>query len=148
MGRLIENKKAKFNYEILEEYESGIELLGLEVKSSKRKQGSLDGAHVIIRGAEAYLVGAHIPPYQPNNTSKDYDSYRNRKLLMTKKEIHEIMGKEKMKGFTVVPISMYLKARNIKVQVAIVRGKKERDKRETIKRRESDRQIDRLLKIQ
>lgn len=148
MARLIENRKAKFNYEILKEYESGIELLGLEVKSIKNKQGSLEGSHVIVRGAETYLVGAHIPPYQPNNTPKDYDPYRNRKLLITRKEMDEIMGKESMKGLTIVPISMYTKGRNIKVQVAVVRGKKEHDKRETIKKRESDRNIDRLLKTQ
>ena len=84
---LIHNRKASFNYEFLEKLEAGIELLGHEVKTLREKKGSLEGAYIIVRGDEAYLVGAYIPPFQPKNTPEGYDPYQNRKLLLTKKEI-------------------------------------------------------------
>src|SRR3990172_2784107 len=146
MQTLVENKKARFNYEILDKYEAGIELLGLEVKSVKNHRGSLEGAFVIIRGGEAYLIGASIPPYQPGNTPKEYESERNRRLLITKKEIKELGGYGENKGLTIVPLSMYNKVGKIKVIIATVRGKKKYDKRETIKKREFDRETRRTLK--
>lgn len=146
MSSLIENKKANFNYEILETMEAGIELLGHEVKSIRKREGSLEGARVIVRGNEAFLVGATIPPYQPANTEKDYEPERNRKLLLNKKEIMIILGAESKKGLTIIPISVYNKGRKIKVSVAIVRGKKKYDKRDSIKKRETDRDIRRTLK--
>ena len=124
MSLLIENKKVHFNYEILEEMEAGIELLGFEVKSLRKKNGSLDGAHITVRGSEGYLIGMTIPPFQPANAPKDYDQSRIRKLLLTKKEIEEMAGKEKQKGLTIVPISVYNKGRKLKVGIGIVRGKK------------------------
>jgi len=146
MAHYAENRKARFNYEILEKYESGIELLGVEVKSVRGGQMSLEGAFVIIRGGEAYLINANIPPYQAKNTPKDYDPLRNRKLLLTKKEIAELSGNDKNKSLTIVPISVYNKGRKIKVEIALVKGKKKFDKRETIKRRETDREIRREYK--
>ena len=146
MANLIENGKARFEYEFLESYEAGIELLGFEVKALRNHRGSLLGAHVIVRGGEAYLINADIPPYQPNNTPIDYDPKKNRRLLFTKKEIVELADKEKTKGLTLIPISMYNKGRKIKVQIAVVRGKKLRDKRETIKKRDVDREIRREMK--
>lgn len=146
MSSLIENKKAHFNYEILETMEAGIELLGHEVKSIRKREGSLEGARVIVRGNEAFLVGATIPPYQPANTEKDYEPERNRKLLLNKKEIMIILGAESKKGLTIIPLSVYNKGRKIKVSVAIVRGKKKYDKRDSIKKRETDRDIRRTLK--
>lgn len=146
MSSLIENRKAHFNYEILETIEAGIELLGHEVKSLRKREGSLEGARVIVRGSEAFLVGATIPPYQPANTEKDYESSRNRKLLLNKKEIMLILGAESKKGLTIIPLSVYNKGRKIKVSVAIVRGKKKYDKRDSIKKRETDRDIRRTLK--
>lgn len=143
---LIENKKAYFNYEILEKFEAGIELLGFEVKSLKSGQGSLEGSHVTIRGNEAFLMGMQIPPYQPTNTPKEYDPKRNRRLLLTKKEIAEIEKAEAQKGLTIVPLSVYNKGRKVKITIGIVRGKKKYDKRETIKKRDSDREIKRDLK--
>lgn len=143
---LIFNKKATFNYEVLEKFEAGIELLGLEVKSIRLKHGSLDGAYVSVRGNEVFLVGAHIPPYQAGNTPESYDPYRVRKLLLSKKEIKELIGKEKIKGLTIVPISMYNKGRKIKVEIAIARGKKKYDKRQAIRKREQNREVERLLK--
>ena len=86
MAHYTENRKVYFNYEILEKYEAGIELLGIEVKSIRNGKMSLEGAFVIIRGGEAFLINANIPPYQPNNAPKDYDPLRNKKLLLTKKK--------------------------------------------------------------
>ncbi|MFA6300819.1 MAG: SsrA-binding protein SmpB [Candidatus Paceibacterota bacterium] len=146
MASYAENRKARFNYEFLEKYETGIELLGTEVKSVRGGQMSLEGAFIIVRGGEVFLINANIPPYQPQNSPKDYDSLRNRKLLLTKKEITELAGSEKNKSLTIVPISVYNKNRKIKVEIALVKGKKKIDKRETIKKRETDREIRREYK--
>jgi SsrA-binding protein len=141
-----ENRKARFNYEFLEKYETGIELLGTEVKSVRNGQMSLEGAFVIVRGGEAYLINANIPPYQVKNAPTDYDPLRNRKLLLTKKENAELSGSEKNKSLTIVPISVYNKGRKIKVEIALVKGKKKFDKRETLKKRDTDREIRREIK--
>lgn len=146
MPTLLENRKARFDYELLELFDAGIELLGVEVKSLTRNHGSFEGTRVIVRGGEAFLVGMHIPPYQPGNAPETYDPARNRRLLLTKKEIATLAGAESRKGLTIVPISLYTKNRKLKVRVAIVRGKKKYDKRETIKRRDTLRDIARELK--
>ena len=139
---LIHNKKAGFNYEIMETLDAGIELLGFEVKALRGKHGSLEGAHVVVRGKEAFIVGSSIPPFQPKNTPTDYDPERNRRLLLTKKEIASLAGSAtaKGKGLTIVPLSVYNVGRKIKVKIALVRGKKKFDKRETIKRRDINRE--------
>jgi SsrA-binding protein len=144
MPTLIDYAKARFDYEILESTEAGIELLGLEVKSLKLKHGSLEGSYVLIRGGEAFLQNMLIPPYQEKNTPKDYDPRRPRRLIVSKKEIASWANAAK--GLTIVPISIYTKRNLIKVQVALVRGKKKYDKRESIKRRESDREMSRVMK--
>lgn len=146
MASYAENRKARFNYEFLEKYETGIELLGTEVKSVREGTMSLEGAFVIVRGGEAFLINANIPPYQPKNAPKDYDPLRNRKLLLTKKEIAELGGSEKNKSLTIVPISVYNKNRKIKVEIALVKGKKKFDKRETLKKRDTEREIRRAIK--
>lgn len=146
MAYYAENKKARFNYEILEKYEAGIELLGVEVKSVRGGQMSLEGAFVIIRGGEAFLINASIPPYQVKNSPKDYDPLRNKKLLLTKKEITELSGSEKNKSLTIIPISVYNKGRKIKAEIALVKGKKKFDKRETLKKRNVEREIRREYK--
>ncbi len=146
MTILVDHKKARFNYEILEKFEAGIELLGLEVKSLKKGQGSLDGSHVVVRGGEAYIVNMMIPPFQEKNTPGDYEPRRNRKLLLTKKEIQELGSQEDSRGLTIVPISIYNKSNLIKVSVAVVRGKKQFDKRNTITKRETDREARRAMK--
>lgn len=143
---LIENKKAHFNYEILEKFEAGIELLGHEVKSLKDKKGSLEGAYIIVRGGEAYLINANIPAYQPANTPENYDPNRNRRVLLTKKEIAELAVSEGTKGLTIVPISVYNKGRKLKLSLGIGRGKKKADKRESIKKRDTERELGRTLK--
>ena len=145
MANLLENKKVHFNYEILERFETGIELFGFEVKSLRSKLGSLEGSYVTIRGNEAYLIGSFIPAYQVKNTPKDYDPKRNRRLLLNKKQIFELSQTEN-KGLTLVPIVMYNNKRWIKIEIALVRGKKKFDKREDIKKRQSNIDIRRELK--
>jgi SsrA-binding protein len=144
MATLIDYAKARFDYEILESFEAGIELLGFEVKSLKLKHGSLEGSYVLVKGGEAFLQGMLISPYQEKNTPKDYDPRRTRRLILSKKEIAGFANATK--GLTIVPISIYTKRNLIKVQVAIVRGKKKHDKRESIKRRESNREMERAMK--
>lgn len=142
----VTNKKAHFNYEILEKFEAGIELLGFEVKAIKNNQGSLEGAHVSVRGGEAFLLDFDLPPYQTKNTSADYERTRVRRLLLTKKEIKHMGDEESKKGIAVVPLSIFEKGRKIKVDIALARGKKKFDKRETIKKRDTDREIRREMK--
>ena len=139
MPTLVDYKKAYFNYEILETIEAGIELLGFEVKSLKKGQGSLDGAYVLIRGGEATLMNMLVSPYQEKNTPKGYEPRRARRLIISKKEIAELANTAK--GLTIVPISVYTKGNLIKVSLATVRGKKQFDKRESIKKRETDRTV-------
>lgn len=146
MSNLIEHKRAHFDYELLEQFEAGVQLFGTEVKSLRAHHGKLEGAHVTVRGGEAFLMNAEIPPFQAANTGKGYESTRNRRLLMTKKEIAEIAKAEEQAGLTIVPISMYNKGRVIKLRLAIAKGKKKGDKRETIKKREAIREIARAVK--
>lgn len=148
MTTLIGHKRARFDYEILHTFEAGIVLSGHEVKSLRKGNAKIEGAYVIVRGGEAFLVGASISPFQSSNMPKDYDPERPRKLLLSKKELTELLTESEKKGLTVVPISMYNKGRNIKVQVSVVRGKKEFDKRASIEKRETDRSILRTLKNQ
>lgn len=143
---LIENKKVGLEYHLLEEMEAGLELFGFEVKSLRAGLGSLKGARVVARGGEAYLVGASIPPWQIANAPKSYDQERTRRLLLNKKEIDRISGAESEKGLTIVPIRVYNKSRKLKLAIAIARGKKKADKRQTIRAREEKRRIDRTLK--
>lgn len=143
---LVQNKKAYFDFEILETIEAGIALLGTEVKSIRNNQGNLEGAHVIIRGGEAFLVGANIPAFQKKNTPDSYDPERTRKLLLNQKQLHELYTHSEQKGLTIVPISLYNKNRNIKLEIGLARGKKKVDKRETIKKRDVERELRRSLK--
>ncbi|MCK5285729.1 MAG: SsrA-binding protein SmpB [Candidatus Pacebacteria bacterium] len=146
MATYIKNKKASLKYEILEKFEAGIKLLGFEAKSIKNNKGSLDGSHISIRGGEAIIFNLDIPPYQPNNTPESYDPKKNRTLLLNKKEIEALMQKEDQKGLTIIPLSMYNKGNKIKVEIAIVRGKKKYDHREDIKKKDMKRDSDREMK--
>src|ERR1035437_1302438 len=145
-AKFAENRKAYFNYEIIEKITAGIELFGFEVKSVKAGQMSLDGAYAVIRGNEAFLIGSGVTLLQPKNAPKDYDERRNRKLLLTKKEIKRLAGSEKQNGLTIIALSVYNMGHKIKVELGLAKGKKKSDKRESIKKRESDREIDRTLK--
>ena len=142
----LRNKKATFDYHLQDTFEAGIELLGSEVKSLKNHQGSLNGAYVNLLGGELYLLGAHVPPWQEKNAPADFDSYRSRKLLLHKKELQEIARAIQTKGLTVIPVSIYGKGRLIKTQIAIAKGKKNFDKRESLKKKAVKRDIDRELR--
>src|SRR5689334_12365125 len=143
---LVDNKKAGFNYEITDKYDAGIELLGFEVKSIKAGRGKLDGAHVKIRGGEAFLVGADIPPYQANNTPILYDSERTRKLLLTKKELLELAEVENKQGLTLIPLALYNEGNKVKLVFGVAKHKKVYDKRETIRKKDLTRDMERTLK--
>ena|ERR1043166_5157496 len=143
---LIEHKKARMDYEILEEFEAGLELLGGEVKSLRQKLGKLEGSHVVIRGGEAYLVGAHIPPYQAKNTAPQYDPERTRRLLLNKKELVALSDYEGQKGLTIVALWVYNKGKHLKLLIAAARGRKQYDKRQVLKKRDVEREMRRTLK--
>jgi len=144
--KLIENKKVGLKYEFLHEYSAGLELLGLEAKSLRQKNGSLEGSRVLVRGGEAYLVGATIPPAQIQNAPETYDPTRVRRLLLSKREIFDLDDAEAKKGLTIVPIEVYTKGRLMKLRLAIARGKFKADKREAIKKREAEIDIGRALR--
>lgn len=143
---IVVNKRVGFDYTILEEIEAGLELLGFEVKSLRAGHGSLKGARVVARGGEAYLVGATIPAWQPANAPKSYDPERTRRLLLSRKQIAHVSSAEGEKGLTIVPLKVYNKGRNLKLLIAIAKGKKKADKRSTIRGREEKRHIERTLK--
>ncbi len=147
MKVLSENKKAYFNYEILEKIEAGIVLIGQEVKSIKTGRINLAGSYVTLNNGEIFLVGANIPPYQPKNAPSDYLAERPRKLLLKKSEIKYLIGKTKEKGLTLVPLKVYTKKAKIKLEFGIAKGKKKADKRETIKKRTLKKEIERELKM-
>lgn len=146
METFADNRKAHFDYEILEKLQAGLVLNGQEVKSIKSGRIQLAGSYVQFRGEELFLVGANIPPYQPANAPKDYNPERPRKLLLRKDEISHLIGKTQEKGLTLVPIRVYNNKRNLKFEFALARGKKKADKREDLKLREAKREIERSLK--
>jgi SsrA-binding protein len=147
MKLLAENKKAYFNYQILENFEAGISLIGQEVKSIKSGRINLAGSYVVLKGEEVYLIGANIPPYQPKNAPPDYNSERSRKLLLKKSEIKYLIGKVKEKGLTLVPLKVYTKRGKIKLEFGVAKGKKKADKRELIKKREAEREMKREIRL-
>ena len=148
MKILVKNKKAFFDYEIKEKLEAGIVLTGQEVKSIKKGGASLKGSYVIIRpNREVYLVNAHVSPYQPANTPSSYQPNQMRKLLLNKREINTLAGRIKQEGLTLIPLKLYTKGGKIKVEIALVRGRKKSDKREKLKKREIDKKIRRALKV-
>ena len=143
---LLEYKKARLKYAVLESYQAGLELLGTEVKSLRAKLGSLDGSRVVIRGGEAWLLGSTIPAFQQANVKDGYDPERARRLLLTKPELNDLAAAEGKKGLTIVPLEVYTAGRNLKIRVAIVRGKGKEDKREDIKKRDALRDSERESK--
>jgi SsrA-binding protein len=142
-----ENAKARFDYEILDTYEAGIKLLGFEVKSAKNGRCSIVGARCIIRGGEVYIVGMKIDPYQAGNTPLGYDMLQTRKLLLHKKQITTLEKDGDSKGNTIIPLVVYDEKNLIKIKVALCRGKKNHDKRETLKKRDMDRTLARDYKV-
>ncbi|MAF13982.1 MAG: SsrA-binding protein [Parcubacteria group bacterium] len=148
MPNFATNKKALHDYTVIEKFEAGIVLSGPEVKSVKAGQINLKGSYISIDSkSELWLVGAHISSYKPAvSVQTDYQPDRSRKLLLRNKEIDHLRGKSKEKGLTILPISVYTKGSLIKLEIGIVKGKKKQDKRQTIKKREVDREIRRKLK--
>jgi SsrA-binding protein len=143
---LVEYKKAFLKFAPIESFTAGLELLGTEVKALRSKLGSLDGARVVVRGGEAFIVGMTVPPYQAANTPKSYDPERPRRLLLTKKEIHTLLIEEAKKGLTIIPLEVYSVGRLVKARIAIVRGKGKADRREDLKKRDATRETGRVLK--
>jgi SsrA-binding protein len=143
---LVEYKKALLKFAPIETFSAGLELMGTEVKALREKQGSLDGARVVVRGGEAYISGMTIPPYQAANVEKGYDSERPRRLLLAKKEIAHLADEDAKKGLTLVPLELYTHGRLVKARIAIVRGKGKQDRREDLKKRDALREADRVLK--
>jgi len=148
MSTYIHNRKARFNFEILETFEAGLVLRGFEVKSIRAGKGKIEGAYVIVRGGEAFLVGASITAFQVANTPKSYDPEQPRKLLLSKKQLATIENKTETARLTCIPLSLYNNGGKIKLEIALARGKKKEDKRESLKARDSKRDIERTLKNQ
>jgi len=143
---LLENKKAFFDYEILEKIEAGLKLTGQEVKSAKAGQINLKGTFVTFHNGEAYVTNMHINKYKAAGPMPDYDPTHSRQLLLRKKQIAYLQAKSHEKGLTIMPLSVYTKGRLIKIEIAVARGKKLYDKRESIKNRELKRELDRARK--
>ena len=145
MKLIVNNKKANFEYFIEDRFEAGIVLKGAEVKSLRNGEASLLDSFVFIRGGEVYIKNMYIKPYK-QATSFAPDERRDRKLLLSKKEILKLERQVKEKSLTIIPTKLYFKDNLVKLEIASARGKKLVDKRETIKRREQDREISRKLK--
>jgi len=141
MAEIAKNKRAYFDYDILEKIEAGIELKGFEVKAIKNGRVNLSGSYVVINNNEARLLNADIPAYQPGNTPDNYDSKRTRRLLIKKSEIKNLIGKTAEKTLTIVPLRVYLKRSLIKLEIGLAKSRKKFDKREIIKKREVEREI-------
>ena len=146
MKVLAKNKEAYFNYEIEHTLEAGMVLAGHEVKSIKTGTVSLKGAHVTIRGNEVILVNTHVSLYKYAGDISGYDPTRSRKLLLNRKEISGLIGKSKEQGMAVVPLEVYTKQGLVKVKLGIGRGKKKYDKRESIRKREDERKMSRIIR--
>lgn len=137
---LITNRKARFNYEITEEIEAGVVLVGSEVKSIRNSHANISDAYIAEEFGELFLINAHISEYKGANRF-NHEPLRKKKLLLHKKQVNKIHGKITKEGFSAVPLSLYFKKRFIKVLIGIGKGKKLYDKRESIKKRELDRSI-------
>ena len=146
MPVLAENRRASHDYQILETFEAGLVLTGREVKSIREGRIQLAGSYVSFLNEELYLLGATIPPYQPKNTLADYNPTRPRKLLLKKEELGSLLGRFKQEGLTFVPQRVYTSKAKLKLAFGLARGKKKGDKREILKKRETQREMERALK--
>ncbi len=141
-----DNRQARFLYEILETYEAGIQLTGTEVKSIRAGRANLQDGYAIVKNGEAWLLNVHISPYNQSSEYFNHDPRRTRKLLLHRKEIRTLVGKVEQGGLTLVPLKMYFKGGLIKVSIALGKGKKLHDKREDLKRRDDQRDMQRAMK--
>jgi SsrA-binding protein len=146
MSVLAFNKRANFDYDISDRYEAGLVLRGYEVKSVKTGHISLKGSFVTARGKELYLTNANIPLYKHAGAIANYDPTAPRKILLHRREIAHLLGKSRVEGLTLVPIRVYTKRGLLKLEFGIGKGRKKHDKRDVIRKRESDRKINRALK--
>ena len=143
--RITTNRRARYSYEILDTIEAGIELRGPEVKSLRAGQANLTDGYAFVRGGEIFLRGVHISPYaQASRDNVDPD--RERKLLLHRQEIAKLAGKVAERGFTLVPLSLYWKQGRAKVELGLARGRKTIDRREVVKKREHQREMDRAVR--
>jgi len=142
---IAQNKKARFQYELLDRYEAGIELKGAEVKSLRDKNVSINESYARVTEGEVFILGMNISPYEPASRS-NHPPTRPRKLLLHKREIRQIAGKTTEKGLTVVPVRLYFKDGIAKVEIAVAKGKTKFDKRESIKKRDDQRSIQRAMR--
>lgn len=139
------NRKAGFDYHLLEHFEAGMALMGSEIKAIRASQISIKEAYVRTNGQEAWLVNAHIAPYDPASR-ENHEARRDRKLLLHRKEIETLWESVQRKGLTIVPTRVYLKDGLAKVEIAIARGKHKYDKRQAIKKRDTEREIQRAMR--
>ena len=142
---IAENRKARHDYHFLERFEAGIVLTGSEVKSLREGRVSLQQAYADVREGEAWLVGAHIDPYEQAGI-QNHEPERDRKLLLHRRELDSLYGKVREKGLTLVPVRLYFKNGRAKLELALAKGKEQRDKRRELAQRDADRQIERALK--
>jgi SsrA-binding protein len=145
--QIVENRRARHDYQLLDRYEAGIVLTGTEVKSLREGRVTLAQAYADVRGNEVWLIGADISTYDQGNIA-NHEPARDRKLLLHRREIASLIGKVKERGQTLVPTRLYFKDGKVKVEVALARGKERRDKRRDLAKRDADRQIERALKSQ
>ena len=143
---ICKNRKARFNFDIEDTFEAGIALLGSEVKSLRNGRANLSDAYAKFRNGEAFLVDAHISPYEQANR-ENHDPLRDRKLLLHRREIKKLLGKVTERGYSLIPLQLYFKRGKVKVLMGLGRGKKAFDKREAIKKKDQRRELERMLKF-
>ncbi|MFH0890506.1 MAG: SsrA-binding protein SmpB [Candidatus Liptonbacteria bacterium] len=138
---IAENRRARFDYEIFDVYEAGLELSGMEAKSARLGQMNLAGSHALVKNGECWLLNSQIIPFQPKNASDDYDPTRFRRLLLHRAEISILANRLQQKGWSLIPLRAYLKKNLVKVELGLGRSKKTHDKRESIKKKDIDREV-------
>lgn len=143
---ITDNRQARYLYEILDTYEAGIQLTGTEVKSIRAGRVNLQDGYALIRNGEAWLINVHISPYTASGQYFNHEPRRTRKLLLHRQEIRKLIGKVEQQGLTLVPLKMYFKRGRVKVSIALGKGKKLHDKREDLKKRQDQRDIQRAIK--
>ncbi|GAA6616575.1 SsrA-binding protein SmpB [Scytonema sp. NUACC26] len=142
-----DNRQARYLYEILETYEAGIQLTGTEVKSIRAGKVNLQDGYALLRDGEAWLINVHISPYTASSQYFNHEPRRTRKLLLRRDELRKLIGKVEQQGLTLIPLKMYLKRGWVKISIALAKGKKIHDKREDIKKRQDQREMQRAMKV-
>jgi SsrA-binding protein len=143
-GDVASNRRARYRYEVLESFEAGIELRGSEVKSLRDGKAQIAEAYAAVEDGEVWLRNAHIPPYEPAS-AQNHEPERPRKLLLHRRQIERLIGQTQKKGYTLVPLRIYFKGPRAKLEIALARGKEQRDRRRELRDRDQQREIDRAL---